>query len=176
MENERENHMPMTLFGIPDAISVHDCIVARTKRHAFIDPFIRAWHSTLPNPPPGFRVAFVIYAPNYAPIGVATWGRPIARMEDQTTTLELTRLAHGPGCPRNLGSWALARMRRWIRLNMPEIVRLISYQDANVHDGALYKADNWTFVYEKHKDHTWTNRPGRLGTERQHKIKWQRKP
>ena len=166
----------MTLFGIPDTNSVSDCTVAATRSHGAIDPFIRQWHSTLPNPPPGFRVAFVVYAPNMATVAVATWGRPVARMEDQDTALELTRLAHGPHAPRNLGSWGLARMREWIRVNLPDVRRLISYQDADVHDGALYKADNWTRVYEHFTTHTWTNRPGRLGTERRHRVKWEREP
>jgi len=148
-------------------------MIETTTSHAAVDPFIRSWHSTLPNPSPGFRVAFVVYAPNLAPVAVATWGRPVARMEDQEHTLELTRFAIGPDAPRNVGSWALARMRRWIRDNMPDVVRLISYQDADAHDGALYKADNWRQVYEKFTDHTWTNRPGRKGTERPHKIKWE---
>lgn len=166
----------MTLFGPPNAARATDCTVAVTTSHQSVDPFIRAWHSTLPSPLPGFRVAFVIYAPNLATVAVATWGRPLARMEDYEHTLELTRLAHGPDAPRNLGSWALARMREWIRGNMPEIDRLISYQDADAHDGALYKADNWRQAYEKFTTHTWTNRPGRLGTERKHKIKWEREP
>ncbi len=86
---------------------------------------IKQWHSILPNSPPGFRVGFIIYAPNNAPVGAAMWGRPTARNEDQKTTLELTRLAHSPDAPRNMGSWALAQMRRWINDNMPEIQRII---------------------------------------------------
>ena len=157
--------------------TVHDCAVARTRRHAIVDPLIRKWHSTLPNPPPGYRVAFVIFErKSRIPIGAATWGRPIARMEDFHFTLELTRLVHGPMAPKNLGTWALARMRYWIKKNMPEITRLISYQDADIHDGALYKADNWIKIYEKFTEHTWKTRPGRLGTERSHKIKWERRP
>lgn len=85
-------------------------------------------------------------------------------------------MAHAPAAPRNMGSWMLARMRAWIRKSMPEIVRIISYQDADIHHGTIYKADNWTQAYEKHTKHTWTNRPGRKGTERQHKIKWEREP
>lgn len=85
-------------------------------------------------------------------------------------------MAHSNNVPYNFGSWALARMRKWIRQNMPEIERIISYQDASVHDGTIYKADNWNMVYEKHSEHTWTNRPNRRGTERQHKIKWEREP
>jgi hypothetical protein len=64
-------------------------------------------------------------------------------------------------------------MREYIRDHMPEIARLISYQDASAHHGTIYKADNWTKVYEKHGEHTWSNRDGRLGNERKHKIKWE---
>jgi hypothetical protein len=166
----------MFLFGKSNAVKVSDCSIGTTTEHRIIDPLIRAWHSTLPNPPPGWRVAFLVYASNLAPVAVATWGRPIARMEDQECTLELTRLAHSLDAPYNLGSWALARMRKWIRENMPEIERVISYQNADKHLGTIYKADNWHKVYEKFTEHTWTNRVGRKGTEATHKIKWEREP
>ena len=35
-------------------------------------------------------------------------------------------------------------MRLWIVKNMPEIVKLISYQDTEVHQGTIYKAGGWT--------------------------------
>jgi hypothetical protein len=164
------------LFGEPNVNSPTECTVSRTKSHALISHYVRKWHSTLPESPPGMRVGFVIYAPNLAPVAVAMWGRPTARLEDQENVLELTRLAHSPYAPYNLGSWCLARMRRWVRENMPQIERVISYQNADEHDGAIYKADNWEQVYERFTEHTWTNRPGRAGTEAVHKIKWQRRP
>lgn len=160
----------------PIATSLSDCRVRRIRSYRLAARLIRLWHSTLPNPPAGFRIAFLVESGDGLPVAVATWGRPVARLEEQETTLELTRLAHGPHAPRNLGSWALARMRREIRLALPEVTRLISYQDADAHDGALYKADNWRRVHERRAGHTWTNRPGRLGTERQHKVKWERTP
>jgi hypothetical protein len=164
----------MSEFLFPARVkSVSDCVIARTRSYTLVAELIRRWHSTLPNAPPGFRIAFIVSAPNGMPLAAAMWGRPLARLEDQEHTLELTRLAHSPEAPCNTGSWALARMRRWIVENMPEIERLISYQDADVHCGTIYKADNWRQVYEKHTEHTWTNRPGRLGTERQHKVKWE---
>lgn len=157
----------------PNIKMVSDCVIAPTRSYNTVRELIRRWHSTLPVAPPGFRVAFVVSAPNGIPLAAAMWGRPVARLEDQKHTLELTRLAHSPEAPRNLGSWALARMRRWILENMPEIERLISYQDADIHHGTIYKADNWQKVYERYTEHTWKNRPGRAGTERQHKIKWE---
>jgi len=168
--------MSVTLFGDPKLTSPTECVVQRTTSRSLCRDLIARWHSTLPNMPPGFRLAFVAYASNGEPVACATWGRPVARLEDSKETLELTRLAHSPNVPRNFGSWMLGQMRRYIRENMPEIKRLISYQDADIHHGTIYKADNWTKVYERFTEHTWTNRPGRRGTERKHKIKWERAP
>lgn len=161
-----------SLFATPSNLTLADCHVARTRSYTLVVDLIARWHSTLPNAPAGFRVAFLGLS-RLVPIAAATWGRPVARLEEQETTLELTRLAHSPYVPRNFGSWALARMRRWIRVNMPDVTRLISYQDADAHDGALYRADNWQQVYEQRTTHSWNNRSGRLGTERKHRIKWE---
>ena len=161
----------------PDAQRARDCTVTPTTSYGLLSQLIREWHSTLPISPPGMRVGFLICSPNQVPIGAAMWGRPVARLEDQGATLELTRLAHSLAAPYNLGSWALARMRKWIRENMPEIRRVISYQNADVHDGTIYKADNWEQVYEVwDSKSTWTNREGRVGTEVRHRIKWERIP
>lgn len=150
--------------------------VVRTRRAKFVKRLVRRWHSTLPHSPAGFRLAFLAVNVSGAPVAVGVWGRPVARREDQRTTLELTRLAHGPGVPRNFGTWFLGQQRRQIRATLPEIGRLISYQDAECHDGALYKADNWRQVYgPTEKGHSWTNRPGRRRAERRRKVKWERR-
>lgn len=163
--------MIYTLWNV-GTITTSDCQIAPTKDIRLVRQLIREWHSTLPIAPPGWKVGFIASA-NNIPVAAAMWGRPTARMEDQRHTLELTRLAHSPIAPRNMGTWAIAKMRIWIRKNMPEIKRLISYQDANVHHGTIYKADNWKQVYDLHTSHSWTNRPHRTGTERSHKIKWE---
>ena len=96
--------------------------------------------------------------------------------QDQSHTLQLTRLAHGPGAPPNLGSWILARMRAVIRERMPHVTRLITYHDAGQHTGAIYAADNWQLVARVQKQHAWTNRPGRQSTGVRCLVKWQRTP
>jgi len=158
-----------------EAVPLCQIVMRRSRSYAAVSRLNAMWHSALPESPAGFRVAFVFYAGSQ-PVACAMWGRPSARMEDQVATLELTRLAHSPEVPHNFGSWALAQMRGWIREHMPEIKRVISYQDAEVHHGTIYKADNWRQVYDEHHSHSWGNRPGRLGNERQHKIKWEREP
>lgn len=169
--------MAVSLFGDPVVASPRECTLVRVYSLALCRQLIAQWHSLLPHTPAGFRLAFIAYAPNGEPVACALWGRPVARNEDQVSTLELTRLAHSPCAPRNMGSWMLGQMRKYIRENMPEIKRLISYQDADHHLGTIYKADNWRIVYEKHGEAPWTGRVGRrTGSERMHKIKWEREP
>jgi len=109
--------------------------------------------------------------------GAATWNHPTARLEDQKHTLELTRYALASGLPKNTATWALARMRAWIRENMPGIHRLISYHDEAVHTGTIYTADNWKRVYRSQIETSpWSNRPGRTATPRPVKSKWERQP
>ena len=138
-----------------------------------IKGFINQWHSTLPAPV-GWRVAFVLLDGSDI-IGVSTWGRPGARHEDQVNTLEHTRMAlHN--APRNTASWFIAQNRKWIRENMPEIVRIISYVNLDHHTGITYRADNWKTVYKKRSNSSWLNRPGRIGNEARYRAKFEREP
>jgi len=160
-----------------DPPSLSDCTVTRTKSRNLVNSYIRRWHSTLPNGSPGFRVAFAMVDKRSQEIlGVATWGRPVARALDQVSMMELTRLAVGSRAPRNSCSWMIARMRKWIRGNIPEVKLLISYQDADRHTGGIYRADNWKKEYQEYTSHSWGNREGRRCTERKHRAKWSRAP
>lgn len=145
------------------------CGVTHSKE--LVQRLVNEWHSVL-TAPQGWKVAFLLSAGETI-IGVATWGRPVARLEDQEATLELTRMAlHN--APKNAATWFSARMRRYIRTNFPQVTRLISYQDVDRHVGTFYKADNWKLVAVKNSEHTWRNRAGRIGNERQHKAKWEK--
>jgi len=166
-----------TLLSLGSSPALSDCSVVRTRSYKLAKRHIAQWHSTLPIAPPGFRVAFLLINDKTQEIlGVATWGRPTARLLDQHTVLELTRLAVGPRAPRNACSWMMARMRKWIRDEIPQIELLVSYQDCDVHSGGIYKADNWRKAYQKRISDSWTNRPGRAGTERKHRARWERSP
>jgi len=78
-------------------------------------------------------------------IGVAIWSSPVAqnRFKDGKQMLELRRLALNDECPKNTASWSIGKMIKRIKLKFPEIRRLISYQDTEVHQGTIYKASNW---------------------------------
>ena len=147
----------------------------RTRNRLVVNRLIRAWHSTH-RPPPGWRIAFLLKRDGVT-VGVSTFGRPVARMEDQTHTLEHQRMALGPGLPKNTASWFMAMTRRQIREAFPEVRRLIAYVDETVHSGVTYRADNWRTVYRRRNSHdTWSNRPGRVQPSAILRTKFERTP
>lgn len=149
--------------------------VSVTHDSQLVRQLVRQWHSSN-KPPVGWRVAFLLHD-GAAIIGVSTFGRPVARMEDQVHTLEHTRMALAPSAPRNAGTFFMAHCRVWIRENMPEIKRLISYVSQLRHTGIVYRGDNWRLVYERHKDNSmWTNRPGRIDSKALLRAKFEREP
>ena len=105
-----------------------------------------AWHSRLPYAQRGpWKVAFVASYRETA-FAVALWHNPSARNLPQSW-LELRRMAVAPDAPHCTASFFLARMTQWIRLHMPEVDRMISYQDVEVHKGTIYKAAGWTAAW-----------------------------
>jgi hypothetical protein len=165
--------------------STKGLLSVRTTSRATVRAGVSRWHSTH-RPPTQFRAAFVLLVPKrswgdlegYATLGVSTWGRPVARHEDQTgATLEHSRMALSRRAPKNSASWFLAANRRWIRENMPEVTRLIAYVDETNHSGTTYKADGWKPSYSRRKrSGTWGNRPGRTGRKAELRTKFTRRP
>lgn len=104
----------------------------------------RDWHSRLPkiNATVGGKVFYSAEFDGIA-YAVAMWSNPVARLLPQKTWLELRRFAIADDSPPNTASRMLAWMARDIRQRFPEIVRLVSYQDTEVHDGTIYKASGW---------------------------------
>jgi len=107
---------------------------------------VKRWHSRLPNVQKGpWTHAFHIHWNGYT-YGVALWNNPSARTLPNNW-LELRRMAIAPDAPKFTASRMLGQMARWFRANRPDIERLISYQDEEVHQGTIYKAANWTRAY-----------------------------
>jgi hypothetical protein len=134
----------------------------------------RLWHSRLPRVGAGSRACYaaehdgVFYA-------VAIWARPVARLLPQWEWLELQRLAIAPDAPRNTASRMLAVMTRLVRRDFPDVVRLISYQDTEVHSGTIYRAAGWTPTAAS-VGGEW-DRPSRRGNKAQSaapKLRWER--
>lgn len=78
-------------------------------------------------------------------VAVGIWSSPVAqnRFKFGKQMLELRRMAISEVCPKNTATHMLRFMRQWIRLNFQDVAMLVSYQDTEVHQGTIYKADNW---------------------------------
>lgn len=102
---------------------------------------------------------YVCYAleHNGVPYGVSIWSSPIAanRLKNGQRLLELRRMALSPECPKNTATWMLSRMKKDIASRFPDIIRLISYQDTEVHLGTIYKAANWRIANVQQEEVKW---------------------
>lgn len=135
------------------------------------------WHSRLPSCTNCFEgICFAAFYKNiyYA---VAWWSKPIAsnRLKDGKSIYELRRLAIADDAPKNTASRMISIMSRQIRRKLPNIKKLISYQDTAVHDGTIYKASGWTNGAET-KFVSWKNRKdfNRTDQSTSNKVRWER--
>ena len=111
------------------------------------------WHSRLPqihysNVARNKHSVCYVFKYRQAIIGVGIWSSPVARYFDRTKYLELRRLALCELCPKNTATFVLSKMRSLVKSKFPNIKKLVSYQDTEVHLGTIYKADNWKDMVE----------------------------
>ena len=89
---------------------------------------------------------------------VAMWTDPVAgnRMAKDQIWLELRRLAVAPDAPKFTATWMISKMVKDIKNRFPDVTKLVSYQDTEVHTGTIYKAANWKLdTVSKFQD--WSN-------------------
>lgn len=107
---------------------------------------------------------------------VAIWSSPVAanRLKDGKQLLELRRFAIAESAPSNTGSRMLAIMRKLIKKEFPDLIRLISYQDTEVHNGTIYKAAGWNLV-ATNEGISWTNEKRKRNKEQSiaPKARWE---
>jgi hypothetical protein len=105
------------------------------------------WHSVLPVFETFGSRHEVHYVADFRGVfyAVAMWTDPIAanRLTDGDRLLELRRMAIAPDAPKNTASRMLGVMRRLIHRKYPDLIRLISYQSCDHHQGTIYKASGW---------------------------------
>jgi hypothetical protein len=108
------------------------------------------WHSRLPETYKGNLVGNkhrVFYAAEFNEhcFAVAIWTSPVSRkLAEQGTFIELRRLAIAPDAPKFTATWMIGKMVKDIKKRFPEVTKLYSYQDTEVHTGTIYAAANWT--------------------------------
>lgn len=108
-------------------------------------------------------------------VAVGIWSSPIAenRMKDGKSTLELRRLAISPEAPKYTASRMLSIMRKAIQRKFPNITKLISYQDTEVHQGTIYKASGWHIEAEvPYRSWSETGRKRNPSQSTARKVRW----
>jgi hypothetical protein len=108
------------------------------------------WHSRLPMTDKGNLTRnrhYTFYGAEYKDhcFATAIWTTPVAnnRLSSDETWLELRRLAIAPDAPKYTATWMISKMIKLIKKKFPEVTKLISYQDTEVHTGTIYAAANW---------------------------------
>jgi hypothetical protein len=108
------------------------------------------WHSRLPKTQKGNLTRnkhFIFYGAEFKDhcFASAIWTTPVAnnRLSENEIWLELRRLAIAPDAPKFTATWMISKMIKAIKIKHPEITKLISYQDTDVHTGTIYAASNW---------------------------------
>jgi hypothetical protein len=138
----------------------------------------KQWHSRLPRMGTGFveSMPFLCFGAMFEMrwYAVAIWSNPVARNLPQDTWLELRRLAIAPDAPKNTASRMLGVMARLIRKAKPQVERLVSYHDTEVHSGGIYRAAGWTAT-TVNKDGNWTRtkRPRPRAQSEAAKQRWE---
>lgn len=104
----------------------------------------RAWHSRLPECTNCFEG--LCYGAEYGNkyYAVGWFSHPIAMQHADGNTWELRRMAIAADAPKNTASRFMAIMIRLLKRDHPELTRIISYQDTEVHKGTIYKASGWS--------------------------------
>lgn len=106
----------------------------------------------------GWKLCYVVLYKSEI-IGVITLGRPVARLEDQIFTLEITRMCFKYRI-HNLCSYTLSKIIKDIKTNT-HYKRIIAYADTTIHSGSIYLACNFKLIGIKKHSSTWLNRPNR---------------
>jgi len=108
------------------------------------------WHSRLPITVEGNllrNTRSIFYGAEYCDhcFASAIWTDPVAnnRLSKDFIWLELRRLAIAPDAPKFTATWMISKMVKDIKKQFPEVTRLVSYQDCDVHAGTIYAAANW---------------------------------
>ena len=138
------------------------------------------WHSRLPVTSHSNMIRNahkIFYGAEYMDncFAVAMCTDPVAgnRMSKDFVWLELRRLAIAPDAPKFTATWMLSKMIKNIKKQFPDITKLVSYQDTEVHTGTIYAAANWKQdAVSKFQEWTQGNRVRNKLQSQSDKIRW----
>lgn len=133
----------------------------------------KLWHSRLPEIR-NYHNCSLCFSAEYDNryYAIAMWSNPSNRFLNGRNWLELRRMAISPDAPKNTASFMIKIMKNTIKKENLKIIKLISYQDEDVHIGTIYKASGW-YIGTRSKFHTWEGRPGRKDQSNAPKTRWE---
>jgi len=137
------------------------------------------WHSRLPIIKESNVIRnthYICYGAFYGGecFGVAILSSPVSPSFNGLPIIELRRLAIPETAPKNTASWILGKVVKRIKLDIPEIEKIISYQDTEVHTGTIYKAANWKpAIKTKFADWNHGTRKRNAPQSKADKIRWE---
>jgi hypothetical protein len=137
------------------------------------------WHSRLPKIPEScilrnkYRICFgAFFEGNCYAIAIIT--SPVNPALEKQLIVELRRLAISGNAPKNTASWMLGKIVKDVFIEWPEVEKIISYQDCEVHTGTIYKAANWIPAHTtKYTDWNHASRKRNLSQSTSNKIRWE---
>jgi len=160
---------------VGDKVTLNDITVSERPKED-VDKYVCNNHYLEGRPSPQTVYRYIITGGlRWGWLGGAMWGKPVARMEDQTDTLELLRFWTVDFTPKNTESYALSRMIRDIEQKDTHD-RLIAYASTGQdHDGGIYKATNWDDcgVRETNSGDGWDSRENRANDDPSSKRKFE---
>lgn len=118
----------------PTPSSVSDLTLVRERERQPVNEFLEQRHPL--GAVPGWKACFSARY-NDSIVAVVVVGRPVSRVADDGTELSITRYCRRDDRPDNTGSWLIARVREWSRLE--------GYETLTAHAGV---AGNYGTVYE----------------------------
>lgn len=152
--------------------------IVKVKAH-LASQLNKLWHSRLPNIHPSNIIRnrhYICYGAmfDWRYFAVAIWSSPVNQSYDIDTVLELRRLAICPEAPKFTATWMIGKMIKRLKIDLPNIERLISYQDKEVHTGTIYKAANWFIAGEtQFKDWSKSRSDRNKAQSTANKIRWE---
>jgi len=124
-----------TLTDPPTPASVSDCVLTRERSRKAVNRFLERVHPR--GGVAGWLACFGVRHRSHL-VGCVVLERPSARMLDDGAHIELTRLGIREDRPANLGSWLIARARRWAALEGYDT--LLTYAGVAGNYGTVYEA------------------------------------
>lgn len=156
---------------LPTPPKLDSVSLSRERKKKPVNLFVQTFHELGP-----LHIWKACFAARYRGniVGVVVLKRPASRAVDDGNTLSIARFCTRPDRPANLGSWLIAKARKWAVLEGYD--QLIAYAGVAGNRGVVYSAAGFECLNDNDPatggGDGWTNRSGRSSLKSYEKRKW----